>query len=100
MLTNMIRYVPAQNFCPVQSLSLQLRISVQNGFTALMLASSEGRVDIVQMLIASGADPNKRTNCGKSWFNIDSVRDLLRSLCAIMAYNVLCLTVYRNGAQR
>jgi hypothetical protein len=39
-----------------------LRISIQAGLTALMMAAREGHADIVQMLIDAEADVSLRTN--------------------------------------
>ncbi len=38
--------------------------SINNGLTALMLASPSGRVDVVQALLAKGADVNAKGNNG------------------------------------
>ena len=49
----------------------------QNGATALIYASEEGHVNVVEKLLAAGADPNKQ----------DEVRNLVASVTLIHVPN-------------
>jgi ankyrin repeat protein len=46
---------------------------VQDGLTALMLASRQGRADIVEMLVDAGADTDIRADMGSMQADHDRV---------------------------
>lgn len=59
---NIRSYVSRMNYCLERSYLLSFLLNTQSGSTALTCAACRGRIDLIPMLIARGADVNSRDN--------------------------------------
>ena len=69
-----IRYVIENNLCDIDCQN-------ENGNTALIIASREGRQDIVEFLINSGANPDIKNDYGETALYLaetKEIRDVIR----------------------
>ena len=52
-------------FCEVMSVSLHMSVNTQNGDSALMMAVSWGRTEVVSLLLEAGANTDLQNNVHK-----------------------------------